>query len=326
MCALITDGRFSGGTSGLSIGHVSPEAASGGTIALVAGRRHDRRSTSRTAPSQLDVADAELDDRRARLEADERLPAGEPRPRKVSTALQAYAAMAMSADKGAVRDVSRSRPCRTRKAHAEPDVVAGRGIRHDAIEVRRIRARPDVVGLRTVVVAARSRPVRRRRHQAATTLGHRPAHEPGQADVVGPRPGRGAQGALPQAPELGRQTPQGGRCPRRVAEAWPGVVRPGDNVWCLSGPVPARWEAPGAAGGLDSVARSRCLGDRASDPAVPHPSAPALRLRRIRPSTASGARLADGYLEAGMTHLILTAEPGTRAGRAAVRLARRQGA
>uniref|UniRef100_UPI003B3B43F9 dihydroxy-acid dehydratase domain-containing protein n=1 Tax=Brevibacterium sediminis TaxID=1857024 RepID=UPI003B3B43F9 len=102
-CALITDGRFSGGTSGLSIGHISPEAAAGGTIALVEdgdiiGIDIPRRSIS------LEVTEAELDRRRSRLEAE-----GPYRPRQrkrtVSTALRAYAAFAQSADKGAVRKV-----------------------------------------------------------------------------------------------------------------------------------------------------------------------------------------------------------------------------
>jgi dihydroxy-acid dehydratase len=104
-CALVTDGRFSGGTSGLSIGHVSPEAASGGTIALV--RNGDRIVIDIPRRLlQLDVPEAELDRRRAEQEATGYRPAA-PRPRKVSTALKAYAALALSADKGAVRDVSR---------------------------------------------------------------------------------------------------------------------------------------------------------------------------------------------------------------------------
>ncbi len=102
-CALITDGRFSGGTSGLSIGHVSPEAAAGGTIALV--RDGDLiRIDIPNRSIELKVGEPELDERRAAL-------GGVYRPvdrdRKVSTALKAYAAMATSADKGAVRDVSK---------------------------------------------------------------------------------------------------------------------------------------------------------------------------------------------------------------------------
>jgi dihydroxy-acid dehydratase len=105
-CALITDGRFSGGTSGLSIGHVSPEAASGGAIALVEeGDTIIIDIPGRTIA--LDVTDAELEDRRARLEATTGYKPAEDRPRAVTPALRAYAAMATSADKGAVRDVSR---------------------------------------------------------------------------------------------------------------------------------------------------------------------------------------------------------------------------
>ena len=104
-CALITDGRFSGGTSGLSICHIAPEAASGGTIALVEDGDqividiHRRELT-------LDVPDAELQARRARLAAS---PGGfrpAQRERPVSAALQVYAAMATSAATGAARDVT----------------------------------------------------------------------------------------------------------------------------------------------------------------------------------------------------------------------------
>ncbi|MFF2053655.1 dihydroxy-acid dehydratase [Leifsonia sp. NPDC058194] len=102
-CALITDGRFSGGTSGLSIGHVSPEAAAGGLIALV----EDGDTISidvRTRALRLDVPDAVLDARREALEAGRGYrPLDRDRP--VSAALRAYAAMALSADKGAARDV-----------------------------------------------------------------------------------------------------------------------------------------------------------------------------------------------------------------------------
>ena len=104
-CALITDGRFSGGTSGLSIGHVSPEAAAGGTIALV----EDGDLITFDIPARtvrLEVSDEELTTRRAALEAgDGYRPKN--RDRQVSAALRAYAAMATSADRGAVRDVSR---------------------------------------------------------------------------------------------------------------------------------------------------------------------------------------------------------------------------
>ncbi|MEU7414984.1 dihydroxy-acid dehydratase [Streptomyces sp. NPDC042638] len=102
-CALITDGRFSGGTSGLSIGHASPEAASGGTIALV--QDGDRIRIDIPGRSiELLVDDAELARREQALNG---VYAPKARERKVSAALRAYAAMATSADKGAVRDVSR---------------------------------------------------------------------------------------------------------------------------------------------------------------------------------------------------------------------------
>lgn len=102
-CALITDGRFSGGTSGLSIGHASPEAASGGTIALVNnGDRIRIDIPNRTI--ELLVPDDELAARRDALNG---VYAPVSRERKVSAALRAYAAMATSADKGAIRDVSK---------------------------------------------------------------------------------------------------------------------------------------------------------------------------------------------------------------------------
>jgi dihydroxy-acid dehydratase len=102
-CALITDGRFSGGTSGLSIGHASPEAASGGTIALVEdGDRIRIDIPNRTI--ELLVDESELARREQALGG---LYAPKSRERKVSAALRAYAAMATSADKGAVRDVSK---------------------------------------------------------------------------------------------------------------------------------------------------------------------------------------------------------------------------
>jgi dihydroxy-acid dehydratase len=104
-CALITDGRFSGGTSGLSIGHVSPESADGGAIALVQeGDRIDIDIPKRSI--RLDVSDAELAKRRKAMlarGADAWKPAT--RRRKISQALQAYAAMATSASRGAVRDL-----------------------------------------------------------------------------------------------------------------------------------------------------------------------------------------------------------------------------
>ena len=105
-CALLTDGRFSGGTSGLSIGHVSPEAAEGGEIALVhEGDRIEIDIPNRTI--HLAVSDEELAERRATQEArgDEAWTPVEDRPRKVSPALRAYAAMTTSAARGAIRDV-----------------------------------------------------------------------------------------------------------------------------------------------------------------------------------------------------------------------------
>lgn len=107
-CALLTDGRFSGGTSGLSIGHASPEAAAGGLIALV----EDGDTIEIDIPNRsinLIVSDEELSARRAREEArgSAAYTPKENRPRKVSAALKAYGLMATSADKGAVRDLSR---------------------------------------------------------------------------------------------------------------------------------------------------------------------------------------------------------------------------
>ncbi len=103
-CALITDGRFSGGTSGLSIGHASPEAAEGGAIALIEeGDMIDIDIPNRSI--DVRVGDNVLGDRRAAQEAkgaDAWKPAA-PRPRKVTKALRAYAVMATSASKGAVR-------------------------------------------------------------------------------------------------------------------------------------------------------------------------------------------------------------------------------
>ncbi len=109
-CALLTDGRFSGGTSGLSIGHASPEAADGGAIGLV--EEGDTIEIDIPARSiRLAVADDELARRRAAMEAkgDAAWQPAKPRARKVSAALQAYALMATSADRGAVRDVNQIR-------------------------------------------------------------------------------------------------------------------------------------------------------------------------------------------------------------------------
>jgi len=109
-CALITDGRFSGGTSGLSIGHVSPEAAEGGIIALA--QTGDPVTIDIPARSiSLDVSDAELEIRRSAMAArgrDAWKPAG--RKRKVSAALRAYAALTTNAARGAVRDVDQISP------------------------------------------------------------------------------------------------------------------------------------------------------------------------------------------------------------------------
>ncbi|TXY04622.1 dihydroxy-acid dehydratase [Vibrio mimicus] len=103
-CALLTDGRFSGGTSGLSIGHASPEAANGGTIGLV--RSGD--SIAIDIPNRsitLEVSESELEVRRAEQDKLGWKPVD--RQRTVSLALKAYASMATSADKGAVRDKSK---------------------------------------------------------------------------------------------------------------------------------------------------------------------------------------------------------------------------
>ncbi|GAB4203983.1 MAG: dihydroxy-acid dehydratase [Tibeticola sp.] len=103
-CALLTDGRFSGGTSGLSIGHVSPEAAAGGAIGLVQPGDRIRIDIPNRRIDVL-VSDEELARRRAAQDAKGWKPA-KPRPRKVSAALKAYAMLATSADKGAVRNLA----------------------------------------------------------------------------------------------------------------------------------------------------------------------------------------------------------------------------
>ncbi|BCW89304.1 Dihydroxy-acid dehydratase [Alphaproteobacteria bacterium SO-S41] len=109
-CALITDGRFSGGTSGLSIGHASPEAAEGGAIGLVQeGDKIEIDIPNRSI--RLAISDIELDLRRSAMDAKGEA-AWQPiasRPRKVSPALQAYAALTTSAARGAVRDVTQLR-------------------------------------------------------------------------------------------------------------------------------------------------------------------------------------------------------------------------
>ena len=106
-CALLTDGRFSGGTSGLSIGHVSPEAAEGGAIGLV----EEGDTIEIDIPARrihLAISDDQLKARRAIMEAtgEQAWAPSRPRPRKVSAALQAYALMTTSAATGAVRDLT----------------------------------------------------------------------------------------------------------------------------------------------------------------------------------------------------------------------------
>ena len=103
-CALITDGRFSGGTSGLSIGHVSPEAAAGGLIGLIEnGDIIDINIPTRAM--DLKVSDEVLAERRAKQDAIGWKPVDRIRP--ISVALKVYASMATSADKGAVRDITK---------------------------------------------------------------------------------------------------------------------------------------------------------------------------------------------------------------------------
>jgi dihydroxy-acid dehydratase len=99
-CALITDGRFSGGSSGLCIGHISPEAADGGTIGLI----HDGDRITISIPERtltLEVPDDELARRREAREALGWVPRDRVRP--ISNALKVYALLAQSADKGAAR-------------------------------------------------------------------------------------------------------------------------------------------------------------------------------------------------------------------------------
>ncbi|MEU0543217.1 dihydroxy-acid dehydratase [Nocardia sp. NPDC005978] len=104
-CALVTDGRFSGGSSGLSVGHISPEAAAGGPLALV----HDGDSITVDIPTRsltVHVDPAELADRRAALESGTGYRPRN-RERQVSLALRTYALLTTSADKGAVRDATK---------------------------------------------------------------------------------------------------------------------------------------------------------------------------------------------------------------------------
>jgi dihydroxy-acid dehydratase len=106
VCALFTDGRFSGGTSGLSIGHSSPEAAEGGAIALIQeGDIINIDIPNRTI--NVAVSDEILQQRRTAMESKGALAwkPSEIRTRKVSSALRAYALLTTSADKGAVRKV-----------------------------------------------------------------------------------------------------------------------------------------------------------------------------------------------------------------------------
>lgn len=104
-CALLTDGRFSGGTSGLSIGHASPEAAAGGAIALIENGDTILINIPERSINVL-LSDEELAARRTARDAAGWKPA-ESRPRKVSAALKAYALLATSADKGGVRDLEK---------------------------------------------------------------------------------------------------------------------------------------------------------------------------------------------------------------------------
>lgn len=104
-CALITDGRFSGGSSGISVGHISPEAAHGGLIGLI----HDGDTVTIDVHKRqltLDVSEDVLAERREKMNASERPWRPLNRQRRVSKALQAYASMATSADTGAVRKVN----------------------------------------------------------------------------------------------------------------------------------------------------------------------------------------------------------------------------
>jgi dihydroxy-acid dehydratase len=104
-CALVTDGRFSGGTSGLSIGHVSPEAAEGGSIGLIEEGDKIRIDIPGRSIDVL-VSEAELEARRQKMLAKGKDAFRPNRDRYVSQALQAYALMTTSAAMGAIRDVS----------------------------------------------------------------------------------------------------------------------------------------------------------------------------------------------------------------------------
>lgn len=103
-CALIIDGRFSCGSSGISVGHISPEAAAGGVIGLI--EVGDTVVIDvRARVLDVEVADEVLAERRAKVDASERPWQPKDRDRPVTKALRAYAALATSADRGAVRQV-----------------------------------------------------------------------------------------------------------------------------------------------------------------------------------------------------------------------------
>ena len=105
VCALLTDGRFSGGTSGLCIGHVSPEAAEGGAIALVReGDQIDIDIPNRKI--NLNISNEDLLARRKEMDKSKSPWQPKPRERRVTDALKAYAMMTTSASKGAVRDIN----------------------------------------------------------------------------------------------------------------------------------------------------------------------------------------------------------------------------
>ena len=104
VCALITDGRFSGGSSGISVGHVSPEAAAGGAIGLIQDGDEIEIDVEKRI-LRVNVPDEVLAERRAKMEASEHPWEPVSRDRVVSKALRAYAAMATSASTGAVRQV-----------------------------------------------------------------------------------------------------------------------------------------------------------------------------------------------------------------------------
>jgi len=106
-CALITDGRFSGGTSGLSIGHVSPEAAAGGAIGLIKDGDRIAIDIARRTINVL-VRDEELATRRERELSKGAMAFKPQRQRQIPQALRAYALFAASADKGAVRIIPES--------------------------------------------------------------------------------------------------------------------------------------------------------------------------------------------------------------------------